>query len=103
MRLGESPTAIVAFASLLVMPVHRPTLPRFLLSARCVCGRRLSTFSSPGRAVTAYKHCPFRPIFLQPVDMFPHTDHTELVASFERAPSAYGNLNKLVDFSGAEW
>jgi hypothetical protein len=35
--------------------------------------------------------------------MFPHTDHTELVASFERAPHVYGDLNRLVEFTGKDW
>ncbi|KAA0175947.1 hypothetical protein FNF27_02668 [Cafeteria roenbergensis] len=63
----------------------------------------LCTYPTAGRGPTAFKHTPFRPVFLQPVDMFPHTDHTELVSAFERAPPAYSPSSQLVRFAQGTW
>jgi len=35
--------------------------------------------------------------------MFPHTDHTELVAVFERAPPAYRCHEEVVRFEEGAW
>ena len=95
MRPGEAAahTDLLADADVVIADPPRKGLEPRLLDALCAAPpRRLALISchlgSGLREIARLRHAGLRLAGLTPYALFPHTEHVETVALFERAPGA---------------